>query len=143
ILSFLFVALLATACGTSDATHAGHDNDAPTMESNEHEGQAGAVQLNNGQPWAANTETTDGVNSMLALLKGYDPASADTLLKSELVAEFNGIFAKCTMNGVAHEQLHNYLTPVHGMLDKLSAKPTAADLSELREYLGTYGNYFR
>ncbi len=142
ITSFLFVALLATACGTSDATHQGHVPGAAEM-GNEHEGQAGAVQLNNGQPWAANVETTDGVNSMLALVKSYDPTSADTLLKSELVAEFNGIFAKCTMTGQAHEQLHNYLSPVHGMLDKLSAKPSAADLSELRAYLGTYGNYFR
>ena len=47
------------------------------------------------------------------------------------------------MTGEAHEQLHNYLTPVHGMLDKLGTKPTAADLSELSTYLGTYGQYFK
>ena len=142
ILSFLFVAVLATACGTSDATHQGHVPGAAEM-GNEHEGPAGAVQLNNGQPWDANIESTDGVNAMLALVKNYDPANGDgAVLKKELVAEFSEIFAKCTMTGVAHEQLHNYLAPVHEMLDKLGTKPSAAELSELSAYLGSYGNYF-
>ena len=142
ILSFLFVAVLATACGTSDATHQGHVPDAAEM-GNEHEGPAGAVQLNNGQHWDANIESTDGVNAMLALVKNYDPANGDgAVLKEELVAKFNEIFAKCTMTGQAHEQLHNYLAPVHGMLDSLGTTPSAAELSGLSSYLGTYGNYF-
>ena len=143
ILPFLLAALLAMGCGTSDATREGHVPGAADM-GNEHEGQAGAVQLNNGQPWAANTETTHGVNAMLTLVKSYDPTNGDgAVLKKELTAEFNEIFAKCTMTGKAHEQLHNYLTPVHGMLDKLGTKPSAADLSELSAYLKTYGNYFK
>lgn len=143
ILSVFLVALLAGSCGTSDATHEGHVPGAAEM-GHEHEGHAVPVQLDNGQPWAANVETTDGVNSMMALVEGYDPVNGDgTVLKKELIAEFNEIFAKCTMTGAAHEQLHNYLAPVHGMLDKLGTKPTAAELSELNAYLGTYGNYFR
>ena len=143
MLPLLFVALLATACGTTDATREGHVPGAAEL-GNEHEGPAGAVQLNNGQPWIANTETTAGVNTMLALVRNYDPANGDgAALKSALVAEFNGIFAKCTMTGAAHEQLHNYLAPVHGMLDRMSATPTAAELSELSAYLGTYGTYFQ
>ena len=143
IIALLLAALLATACGTSDATHEGHAPGAAEM-GNEHEGHAGPVQLNNGQPWDANIETTQGVNSMLALVEGYDAANGDgTVLKKELTAEFNEIFDKCTMTGEAHKQLHNYLTPVHGMLDKLGAKPTADDLSELSAYLRTYGHYFK
>lgn len=143
VLSLFLAALLATACGTSDPVDKGHVPGAAEM-GNEHEGHAGAVQLNNGQPWAANAETTEGVNAMLALVKNYDPAHGDgAALKEGLVAEFNDIFAKCTMTGQEHEQLHNYLAPVHGMLDSLGTTPTEAELSGLSSYLGTYGNYFR
>ncbi len=143
ITSLYLASLLVGSCGTSDATLKGHVPGAAEM-GHEHEGGPAGVQLDNGQPWAANIETTDGVNAMLALLKAYDPASGDgAVLKTGLLAEFNDIFAKCTMTGAAHEQLHNYLAPVHGMLDRLGAKPTAAELSELSTYLGTYGAYFR
>lgn len=142
IIALLIATLLITACGTSDATPEGHAPGAAEM-GNEHKGNTGAVQLDNGKPWAANTETTHGINSMLALLESYDPANGDgAALKKELMAEFNEIFAKCTMTGKAHEQLHNYLAPVHGMLDKLSPEPTTAEVSQLRDYLGTYGKYF-
>ncbi len=143
IIAIFLSALLVTACGTSDATHEAHGPGTPET-GNEHGGHGGPVQLSNGEPWAANTETTHGVNSMLALVNGYDTATGDgAVLKEELTAEFNDIFAKCTMTGESHKQLHNYLTPVHGMLDKLGTKPTAADLSELSTYLGTYGQYFK
>jgi hypothetical protein len=142
ILSIFVATLLAASCGTSDAVHQGHVPGAAEM-GHEHEGPAVPVQLDHGQPWAANIETTEGVNRMLALVKGYDPVNGDgAALKEQLVAQFNEIFAKCTMTGAAHEQLHNYLAPVHGLLDKLNAKPTADELSELSAYLGTYGNYF-
>ncbi|MBK9421486.1 MAG: hypothetical protein IPN44_10630 [Flavobacteriales bacterium] len=143
IIALSLAALLVTACGTANTTPEGHAPGAAEM-GNEHESHGGVVQLNNGQPWVANTETTDGVNRMLVLVKDYDPDKGDgALLKEKLTVEFNEIFEKCTMTGEAHVQLHNYLTPVHGMLDKLSTKPTAADLSELSAYLGTYGKYFK
>ena len=148
IISAFLAAMLVTACGSSDATHEGHDHDTTAVENAEHDDHAGAeasaVQLDNGQPWAANIETTDGVKAMLALVEGYDPASGEgAMLKEELEAEFKEIFAKCTMTGESHEQLHNYLIPIHKMLDKLSPEPTPAELSQMRDYLKTYGNYFR
>ena len=147
IIPFFLAALLATACGSSDAAHEGHDHDTTAVESPEHDDHAGdegnAVQLDNGKTWEANIETTDGVNAMLDLVEAYDPASGKgAMLKEELEAEFKEIFAKCTMTGESHEQLHNYLIPIHKTLDKLSPEPSAAELSQLGDYLKTYGNYF-
>ena len=143
IIVLFLAALLATACITPDETPEGHDPNAAAM-GHEHEGPAQAVQLDNGQAWSANPETTHGINSMLALVEGYDPASGEgAILKEGLIAEFNDMVAKCTMTGKAHEQLHNYLAPLQVMLNKLGSKPTAADLSELSAYLGTYGKYFK
>lgn len=147
IFSFVLVALLAGACGTSEADHANHDQGAAATEApeqDEHTSADGsAVQLDNGKTWEANAETTEGVKSMQAIVAGFDPATGDgAVFKEELEAEFKDIFAKCTMTGEAHDQLHNYLIPVHKMLDQLSASPTPEQITELREYLGTYPNYF-
>ena len=149
ILSIVFTALLASACGTAGSGHEDHDHghNASTMESHEHDehtsAAGGAVKLDNGNTWAANVETTDGIRSMQAILNDFDPATDDgTVLKEELEAEFNEIFAKCTMTGEAHDQLHNFLIPVHGMLDKFGSTSTDAQREELAKYLGTYGNYF-
>lgn len=146
ILSIAFAALLASACSTTGTGHEGHDHDhdGAAMESHEHDELAGtAVKLDNGHTWAANLETTDGIIAMQAILNDFEPAADDgAVLKEELEAEFNEIFAKCTMTGDAHDQLHNYLTPVHAMLDKFGGATTDAQREELAKYLGTYGNYF-
>lgn len=147
IFSFLLIALLGTACGTSGNAHEEHDHDHAAMEAEEHDdhntADGSAVQLDNGKTWEANAETTEGVKSMQAIVAGFDPATGDgELFKEELTAEFKDIFAKCTMTGESHEQLHNYLIPLHKMLDKLTASPSPEQLTEMSQYLGTYENYF-
>lgn len=145
--SIMLAGLLAASCGTGTTDHDHAAQEAHLEDSTmqvHHHGSTGAVQLDNGKPWEANIETTDGIQAMQAILDNFDPANEDgSLLKEELEAEFKDIFAKCTMTGEAHEQLHNYLIPVHGMLDKLDSVPTDAQREELSTYLGTYGNYFQ
>lgn len=141
-----FAVLVACSQAGTPHDHADHTGHEPAGHDHAEHSEAGAapvVQLDNGKTWAANTETTEGVQAMKALVEGYDPATGDgVVLKEELKAEFDQIFAKCTMTGDAHEQLHNYLIPLHKMLDGLGADPSATELDSLREYLGTYGNYF-
>ena len=45
------------------------------------------------------------------------------------------------MTGEAHEQLHNYLIPIHQRLSGFDASD-ATQLADMKSYLGTYGNYF-
>ncbi|MBP8822548.1 MAG: hypothetical protein KBH07_02755 [Flavobacteriales bacterium] len=150
--SVLLIALFAAACGAAEAPHDhdhghDHDHDHDTMQAGDHdhaEETAGhAVQLDHGQTWSANPETTEGIAAMKALVDGYNTASGNSaLLKDSLVVEFKDIFAKCTMTGEAHDQLHNYLIPLKGMLDSLGTTPDAAKLGAMGNYLGTYHQYF-
>ena len=147
VFSFLLIALPGTACGTSGNASEEHDHDHAAMEAQEqqeHDNADGsAVQLDNGKPWEANVETTEGVKSMQAIVAGFDPATGDgEVFKEELTAEFKDIFAKCTMTGESHEQLHNYLIPLHKMLEKLTTSPSQEQITEMSQYLGTYENYF-
>lgn len=147
ILPILLIALLGTACGSDHATEAhDHAHDHATQDAGAHEDHTATgtlVELDNGQTWEANIETTEGIANMEALVDGYDPGSDDgLLLKEGLEAEFQDIFAKCTMTGESHNQLHNYLAPIHKMLKELSPTPSEAELDALSDHLATYPDYF-
>lgn len=136
----LTIILMGAACSPVEAPHRhAHEEEAPG-----HAGEEGvAVQLDHGRTWEANEETTQGMEAMASIAAGYDPAIGDgVVLKEELAAEFQEIFAKCTMTGEAHRQLHNYLLPLKKMLDGLGDEPTDGQMDTLRRYLDTYGNYF-
>lgn len=97
------------------------------------------VQLDNGEKWIANQETTDGVNNLLRLLD--NPTSNIQSLKESMTAEVSDIFKKCTMKGESHEQLHNFLLPLKEKIEKLQGG-NVQDLEEIKSYLNTYKNYF-
>ena len=139
--SFVFLA----ACGDAPTAEEATAEDNVIHEEHDHEdAQAGAVQLDNGKRWAANVETTEGVNEMLRLVDQHDPSFNDGVkLKSDLETAFKMIFEKCTMTGEAHNQLHNFLIPIHHTLDRMGTAPTAAQLEELRAQLSTYDTYFQ
>ena len=146
------VLLVLIACNSQkeekEVNHENHQKaemkDEQKDNKEEHEETAGKVQLDNGRKWKANAETITGINNMLAIVQNgivgkTDPAK----LHDTLQVEFKTIFDKCTMTGESHNQLHNYLIPLKGKLDKLKAGSKEAEtLKEMQEYLSTFKNYF-
>ncbi len=101
------------------------------------------VTLEDGQRWVANPETTSGIANMVALVDEQIATPGDAkAVKAGLEEEFGLIFERCTMTGEAHEQLHNYLIPIHQRLSGFDASNTT-QLEEMKSYLATYGNYFQ
>jgi len=100
----------------------------------------GVVALDQGRRWKANPETTEGIANMRLLLDGY-PSNGFTpqVMRDTLTSEFARIFERCTMTGEAHEQLHNYLVPLDGMLEGEASDDRFAAIST---YLDQYGTYF-
>lgn len=144
LLLFLAIATLNSSCGDHSHDAATHDDHttvaADTTPATDHDALP-SVSLNNGQRWKANPETTSGIANMVTILSAYDPATGDpTVLKETLEAEFGLIFERCTMEGEAHNQLHNYLLPIHHQLRDFAA--TEAQRTALGEHLAAYGNYF-
>jgi len=139
-----------TACSSNSTQEAKQDDQevsatkTETEGDLEHEGHGGSVALDNGKKWQANPETTQGVEKMSTIVaEGLSAAKEPASLQEPLKMEFQTIFDKCTMTGEAHEQLHNFLIPIKGYLDKL-ATPDANEttLRDMQAYLGTYKNYF-
>ena len=107
------------------------------------------VELNNGQKWAANKETTEGIKAMGNLVAAFpkEPSNEDySSLKASLGKEFDTILQKCTMTGEAHNQLHNYLLPMKEMIEKLgssSADQQKDALNMLKLHIKEYDVYFQ
>ena len=71
--------------------------------------------LDNGPRWKANPETSSGIANMVS--RRLRPPSGDPQpLKTLPEQELGLIFVRCTWTGEVHEQLHNYLVPIHRQL---------------------------
>lgn len=106
------------------------------------------LRLNNGNLWQANSETTDGINNMLALMNSFtekENLEAYTILKQNLEKEFGTIITKCTMKGEPHNQLHNFLIPMKPLFKGLESSNLTIckeSYNTLNKHLLEYSNYF-
>ncbi len=107
------------------------------------------LQLNDGEKWLSNPETTAGIERMIALIN--EEVKEDGILPYQLKgealnAEMKIIFSKCTMHGEAHEQLHLFLIPLvkeFRQLEEAESKEEAIVQQEnILSYLNKYATYF-
>ncbi len=148
----LAVLVFAISCGQhSENKHEHeheHDNDSAEAVEEHHHATDIGVSLDNGKLWIANPETTTGINNMIKLMSSFtnkESLDAFATLNKNLNDEFNEIFKQCTMTGEAHNQLHNYLHPLKGMIDGVGSsdiKTCRTDFDKLQKHLSEYSSYF-
>jgi hypothetical protein len=109
------------------------------------------VQLDNGKKWKADQQTNEGVAKMQSLVTAFKkdtpaPGIDDYKhLNSQLQAELDGIFKKCSMTGDAHQQLHNFLVGVIKELNVLKEddlKSSEQAFLTMEKNLFSYSNFF-
>lgn len=128
--------------------HQHESHDAPATEvvapAPENAPATPVVQLNNGQKWKANPETTEGIKKMIGIIKnGMDSKSTPQDMATPLNDAFQGIIKQCTMEGEAHDQLHHFLIPVQEHLKTFATSEASIDsVISLVNHLGTYHQYF-
>lgn len=98
------------------------------------------IQLDQGDKiWKANMATTKGVNNMIEIVSNFDKTNdinAFRALHKSLEDEIVTIFTKCNMKGEGHNQLHNFLLPIHELLEPFKV----GDLSSCQKALKTLKN---
>ncbi|MBQ0767700.1 MAG: hypothetical protein KBT58_00300 [Bizionia sp.] len=151
-LAISFLIVMACKNETTDLKQKTSKN---TQETTTIQGKNGDVidkntlQLNNGERWEANIETTDGVKKMITLMDDFvltEDTAAYAGLAEYLKQEFAVIFEKCTMKGEAHNQLHHFLIPINNEFDKLSSsnvETCKASFNRLNDHLKIYPLYFK
>lgn len=106
------------------------------------------IKRNNDKPWKSNQPTIDGIQKMTNHINNFELRNdfkAYSNLKKILEDEIITIFSKCTMKGEAHDELHNYLLPLHDMLKTLDSKDvdTCKDqVKKIKYQLSIYPVYF-
>jgi hypothetical protein len=115
----------------------------------EHAHSATPVNLNNGEKWMANAETTEGIHKMSSRIAEFtaQPKTEDYhALSVQLEDDFNNIIQRCTMTGEAHEQLHRFLIPIAENIKQLKSESIeicSGALDKLNKHLAEYENYFQ
>ncbi len=98
--------------------------------------------------WPANPETTQGIKKMRNLLTSFsdkENSRAYKRLKGKLELEFMTILTSCTMQGEAHNQLHDYLIPIKDSFKGLASdnlEVCKKSFTTIKKQLDAYGNYF-
>lgn len=110
--------------------------------SEKHKETVAKVSLNKGQLWKANPETTAGINALRKIILESSQEESASILKEKLNSEFALIFKKCTMEGEAHNQLHNYLLPLKLKINSLDDSNKAEIKKEIIAYLDEYPLFF-
>ncbi|GGW41278.1 hypothetical protein [Arenibacter certesii] len=107
------------------------------------------IQLNSGNKWEANIETTEGVENMLELIKenNYKSVGDYHQLASKLNDEKNYVVKECTMTGPSHDNLHVFLHPLIKKIDALgnvnSVENGKVTIKSIKENLDGYYTYFK
>lgn len=107
------------------------------------------IQLDGGNKWEANIETTEGVKSMLGLIKENNPQTVEDYhqLASKLNDEKNFVVKECTMTGPSHDNLHVFLHPLIEKIDALgkvnSVENGKETIKRIKENLDEYYTYFK
>ncbi|WP_299526382.1 hypothetical protein [uncultured Lutibacter sp.] len=119
----------------------------PPTEKTQHESDD-VLQLNNGNLWSANTETTQGIKNMISLMNSFtekESLESYHLLQQNLEKEFGTIITKCSMQGESHNQLHNFLMPMKSLfkgLESSDLNTCKESYNSLNKHLLDYSNYF-
>lgn len=140
------IVIFTVSCGDKTTKKQEQPN---TLQTEEHQHESEAiVTLNNGNLWEANTETTEGVNNMIVLLTNFsekENIEAYATLKQNLEKEFGTIITKCSMQGEAHNQLHNFLMPMKELFNGLASSNVDTckeSFNELNKHLTSYAKFF-
>ena len=94
--------------------------------------------------YKANPETTESINRMMALVdetQGSQHLLDYEILHEKLNIEFKKIFDNCTMEGEAHEALHEFMLPMKKYFEGIGSDDLITcqeSLNSLERYLSTY-----
>ena len=131
----------------TEAVHEHHDHGEEMVAINND--WVNEINLDNGNKWDANLETTEGVDKMLSLIKSSEKKSVEDYhaLATDLNETKNFLVKKCTMKGPSHDNLHVFLHPLIEKIEALGKVTTVGEGSavtaSIKENLDGYYEYFK
>lgn len=149
---FLLGCKQATKGTTSDTKHAqAKDSKEKALQSKEDfaNGWVHEIQLDQGNKWQANVETTIGVTKMRSTIDHTAPRTISEYrqLGNELNNLKNKLVKECTMTGPSHDNLHVWLYPLIKKIEALqnvdNEKSGRQLTQNIAQHLKTYDDFFK
>lgn len=149
ILSLILTVLL-TGCRNNEE----QTTENPPIEHNEavhpeHVGAEDDIELNNGDQWEVNKQTTEGVENLSQVLENNTASTVEEYreLGNKLEEEKNNLDSTATANQPYSPNLDTYLERLEEKISQLQEVETEEEgerlTSELEDILSSYSNYFR
>ncbi|WMJ73616.1 hypothetical protein RCC89_10645 [Cytophagaceae bacterium ABcell3] len=141
LLLALVLTLTIMSCGQKNDNAKAHQSE----QTNTHKED---IKLNDGKKWKVNEEMASHIEFSEELVKNYIKSGEKDYLNlaRELNESKKNLVSSCTMKGEAHDNLHTWLHPYIGLLQKLEASKnenTAQEtVLEIEEAFKTYRRYF-
>lgn len=148
IISILLATALFAACDSNKSDEQKTSTDTISAKHEEHEKNAGELQLNNGAKWKIDSVTAINAGLLKTIVseaKANKPANyAATAAK--LQDGLNKLIKECKMSGADHDALHHWLEP---MIEKTkefknagSAESAETILTGIEQQLNLFDQYF-
>ncbi|HLS71086.1 MAG TPA: hypothetical protein VK027_05440 [Chitinophagaceae bacterium] len=108
-----------------------------------------SISLNNGERWEVNEEMKPYVNEAESILKNYQNTEDNNYqqLAIDLKEQNDALIKSCTMDGTAHDELHNWLHPhlqlVEGLKNAKNIEESQEWLEQLNLSMEKYHKYFK
>ncbi|MBL4593485.1 MAG: hypothetical protein JKX68_06680 [Flavobacteriales bacterium] len=146
-----FLGLFTLSACTDNVKEENSENHKTKQEVHkEHVNHQATVQLNDGEKWIANIETTTNIEKMVAIVNSETKDGDLTYyhtIGERLDTEMQTVFSECTMKGESHEQLHNYLLPLVKLINELkdaeNLKEAHPITEKINNHLNNYSTYFK
>jgi len=112
-------------------------------------GWVNEIQLDQGNKWQANVETTIGVSKMRSIIDHTAPRTVSEYrqLGNELNNLKNELVKKCTMTGPSHDNLHVWLYPLIKKIEALQNadhEKSGRQLTQnIAQHLKSYDDFFK
>ncbi len=95
-----------------------------------------------GRKWRADSSTLAGIRRMQSRVDTFAQGSDVAELQRALQEDFDLLLRQCTMQGEAHDRLHQYLLPLRDRIGALKEGARDGAVPELKQYLAKYWDYF-
>mgnify|MGYP000560196682 CR=1 FL=1 len=146
-LSLLSACLFFGACGHFEHHH--HSDGAMTnnhSDSHTDKGKGLNIKLNGDSKWLMDAHTRAAASTMLERFTSLDIEQQNqqqlTQLSQQLSQDLDKLIQGCTMEGDAHNALHNFLTSFMPALEELKTTGSVSSAKHVKYLLTEYQQYF-
>jgi hypothetical protein len=149
ILPLIAGTFILFSCGNATNDKTSVQTDSTVHEQHHEAAVSSALELNNGEKWAVNTEMMVHVLSMENELNSFAGTGLSDYqgLAAKLQQYNDQIISSCTMKDKAHEELHKWLLPYIDSVKELSeAKDettASAQLLKVKKSFAQFNEYFQ